>query len=98
MKRLIYLLLLVVMVGGAFANIAPERRLSRPLVYLPQESVSQVAWVGFLAVMMPRSIMPPWLPVGPIAFRAPKRPQVDPVPPPLCDVNCRLYPVQAIGQ
>jgi len=96
MKKLIALFLLVAFLGAAYADVAPERRLSRPLVNLPQASVYQ-PWLGPWAVPMLRLFAPQWLVIAAPPGRAPL-PLGDIPVPPVCDLACRLRPVQDVAQ
>ena len=94
MKRLLSLVLLVAMVGIAVADVAPERRLSRPLVQSQQLSVNQPGWSGAYAWVMLRFFAPSFWPAAP-RYSAPRG--VDPEPP-VCDVSCYMRPIQGIAE
>ena len=96
MKRLIALFLLVAFVGIVYADVVPERKLSRPLVNLAQASVCQ-PWLGPWAVPMLRLFAPQWLVIAAPPGRA-LVPLGDIPIPPVCDLACRLRPVQGIAQ
>jgi len=94
MKKLISLILVLVVVGIAVADINPARRLARPLVNLPQESVDHSGLLGPWARVLMRFFAPSYEPVAP-RYSAP--PVIIPIPP-VCTVACLRMPVQAIAQ
>ncbi len=96
MKRIIYLLLLVAMVGGSMASVMPQPLVSPSPINLPQPPPFR--WLGLVAATMPRLFAPSWIQIAPMELRAPKRLPVDPYPPPVCDVSCFLRPMQSIAQ
>jgi hypothetical protein len=93
MKRLIALLLLVAFVGGVYANVVTQRRQPRPLVNLALASFDQP---GPLVVPFLRMYAPLWLLVGVRPDRVAVGPDI-PVPP-VCNLSCRLRPVQGLVQ
>jgi hypothetical protein len=93
MKRIISLLLLVSVLGIAFGNIDPVRRMPRPLVNQSQESVYQPLPSPWALVML-RWFAPAWLMARPV-YSAPR--VIVPVPP-VCNVACLRLPVQGIAQ
>jgi len=96
MKKLIALSLLVAFLGTVYADVAPERRLPRPLVNLAQVSVYQ-PWLGPWAVPMLRLFAPQWVVIAAPQGRAPV-PLGDIPVPPVCDLACRMRPIQGIAQ
>lgn len=92
MRLFISLVLVLAVAGVALANVAPARRLSRPLVILPQESVDQPGILGRVAQVFLRFHAPSYVQVKPrYSIQAP----VVPVP---CAVGCVFTPIQALGQ
>jgi hypothetical protein len=94
MKRLIALVLVVALFGTVYADVMPQRKLSRPLVNL--ESGYQ-PWPGPLVLPMLRWFVPLWPVVAAPRGYAPDPSGVVPIPPPVCDVSCLLRPVQGIA-
>ncbi|GEM_PF-2150484 len=95
MRKIISLVLLLALVGFVMADVSPARKLSRPLVTLPQESANQLSPVANLARVILRFFAPPYAPVV-VRYSAP--PQVVPIPPPVCNIVCVRMPIQSIAQ
>jgi hypothetical protein len=94
MKLFVSLVLLLAVVGMALADVAPQRKLSRPLVLLPLLSFDQPGLVGRWARVILGFFAPPLVPLRD-KYSAPSL--VIPEPP-LCTSVCLRIPIQSIAQ
>ena len=98
MKKLLALVLLAAMLGSVYADVVPERKLSRPLVNLAFLA-DYDPWLGPLGLPMLRLFAPGPRPqvVGlPPAYGRARHGDI-PVPP-VCDLSCLLRPIQGLAQ
>ena len=99
MKRLIALVLLVAVIGTVYGGVMPQARQSRSPVNLPLGSVYQ-AWVlpfqdPVLCLVAP--LLVPYIGQRLGGLALPRGDVAIPVPP-ICNLTCRLRPVQGIVQ
>jgi hypothetical protein len=92
MRSAISLVLLLVVVGIALADVNPERRSARPLVNAQRHLEDQPGVLGQVARVVLR-FFAPW--VGRVDLRYGFR---GPVVPPPCGVACRIRALEAVAQ
>ncbi len=98
MKRLIPLVLLVAMLGTAYADVAPLGRQPRPPVNMSLESVYQPWLAPFLQPLL-RSFAPSQRPQVMVLRPAYGRARQGDIPvPPVCGLSCLMRPVQGLAR
>ena len=89
MKIFISIVMLLALAGSVMADTNPSRRLTRPLVIFPQESVSKPGLIWqYARVLLGLSA----------AASGPYRIVAPPAPSPVCDLFCQLRPVQGVKE